>query len=143
MAINKIDRVVLHEDVKQDLNNRATKQELQNAKEELINSMNEVYQGISWKPPVPTFNDLRIEYPDAKDGWKSTTMDTNITYQYDLETDTWFATSINALPLATSDIDGLMASNDKSKLDTIQLNAQKNLTPQQALEQIKTVEWKR
>ncbi|MSU01923.1 hypothetical protein [Tissierella pigra] len=142
MAINKINRVVLHEDIKQELDDKATKQELQSTKEKLENVMNEIYQGIVWKPTVPTFDDLRIRYPNAKDGWKSTVEDTNITYQYDLETDTWFPTSINALPLATSKVDGLLAKEDKTKLDTVELNAQKNLTPQQTLEQIKTVDGK-
>ncbi len=142
MAINKINRVVLHEDVKEELDNKATKQELQSTKEELENAMNETYQGIVWKPTVPTFDDLRIKYPDAKDGWTANVEDTNITYQYDLETNTWFPTSINALPLATSKVDGLMAKEDKIKLDTVEPGAQKNLTPMQMLEQIKTVDGK-
>lgn len=140
MAINKIDRVVLHDDVKQDIDNKATKQELQNVKAELENTMNEIYQGIVWKPTVPTFDDLRTHYPDAKDGWSATVGDTNITYQYDEETDTWFPTSINALPLATSEIDGLMSQEDKTKLDTIEEGAEKNLTAQETLALIKSVD---
>lgn len=140
MAINKIDRVVLHEDIKNDLDNKATKQELNNAVTTLENSINEVYQGITWKPTVSTFDDLRIEYPDAKDGWTANVGDTNVTYQYDYETDTWFPTSINALPLASENVDGLMKKDDKAKLDSIEYDAQKNLTANQMLEQIKTVD---
>lgn len=142
MSINKIDRVVLATEVLKDLDGKATKQELTNAQKNLENTINEVYQGIVWKPTVPTFNDLSIEYAGAEDGWTATVEDTNYTYQYNATDMQWFPTSINALPNATPSVDGLMSIGDKVKLDTIEQGAHVNRTPDELFQVIKTKDGK-
>lgn len=140
MAIDKINRVVLSSEVKNDLDSKATKVELQNLKSEFDNQINEVYSNILRKPSVPTYEDLYTVYPDAKEGWTATVDDTNITYQFDEDTNEWFATSINALPKATSELDGLMTKEDKNKLDSIQPNAEKNKPTSEIFEEIKSMD---
>ena len=140
MAINKINRVVLSTDIKNELDNKATKAELENLKNTLENQINDVYFNIERKEHVATFNDLAIVYPNAKEGWTVTVDNTNITYQYDEDSESWIATSINALPKATNLIDGLMPKEYVAKIDTIEEGAEVNLTASETLELLKTVD---
>lgn len=140
MPINKIDRVVLNESVRESIDEKATKIQVNDLRIELENKINDMYSNLVRKESVPTFNDIRTTYPNPKEGWTVTVDDTNITYQYDEDTDTWIKTSINAIPKASSVDDGLMRKEDKSKLDGIENGAQANRTPQETLADLLTVD---
>lgn len=138
--IDKINRTVLSEEIKSDLDSKATKTELLNVKAELENQINNVVSNLVRKPSVPTYNDLFTTYPNPKEGWTVSVDDTNITYQYDEDSGTWIKTSINAIPKATSELDGLLTKEDKAKLDTIQPYAEPNKTTSQILNELKTID---
>ena len=140
MSISKIDRVVLNPAMKNELDSKVSQSQLQNAITDLENQINNVYSNIVRKITVSTFADLRIQYPNAQEGWTATVDDTNITYQYDADNDVWFATSINAIPKATHLVDGLQAKEDKTKLDTIETGAEVNPSAPELLVLIKTVD---
>lgn len=86
-------------------------------KNETDNKIAAVVTNLEWKEAVNTFVDLATTYPNAEDGWTSNTKDTDITYRYDGAA--WIPISANAIPKATSSIDGLMSKEDKIKSDTL------------------------
>ena len=55
-----------------------------------------------------------------EDGWVINTKDTNYTYRYDEEDNTWIEISANAMPLATEENDGLLSKEDYAYLREIE-----------------------
>lgn len=78
-----------------------------------------IVQSIDWKETVATFGELEATYPNPEEGWTVNVADTNYTYRYDSESSSWIPISANAIPLATSDINGLMSSGDYDSLRTL------------------------
>ena len=70
---------------------------------------------------VDTFASIATTYPNPEDGWTVNVKDTDYTYRY--SGTEWIAISANAIPKATDNVDGLMAKEDKSKLNGIAVNA--------------------
>ena len=86
-------------------------------KNEIDNKFSTLETNIDWKESVSTYDDIAAAYPDPQDGWTVNVKDTDYTYRYNgLE---WVAISANAIPKATSDIDGLMSKEDKIILDNL------------------------
>lgn len=94
----------------------------------LHNEIEAIVQGMDWKEAVPTYSDIATTYPTPQDGWTVNVNDTDITYRY---TGTaWIEVSANAIPNATSTVNGLMSKESYSKLNGIDLSIyQKNNTP--------------
>jgi len=68
MPINKINNVVLHEDLKKTIDDKATKTYVDTMKSEIENSMNDIYSNLVRKESVPTFSDIAISYPNPREG---------------------------------------------------------------------------
>lgn len=83
--------------------------------------------GMDWKASVNTYDDILTTYPNPQDGWTVNVKDTDITYRYDGKS--WVAISANAIPLASSTVDGKMSKGDKVKLDGIATNANNYVHP--------------
>lgn len=101
-------------------------------REEVDNKISQITSGIEWKPSVETFNDLMSTYPDAKDGWTANVRDTDITYRHKGDgtgAESWIAISANAIPMASTQVDGKMSKEDKAKLDGIQSGANNYIHP--------------
>ena len=84
-------------------------------KTEVDNKFSTLETNIDWKESVGTFSDIATAYPNPDDGWTVNVKDTDYTYRY--SGTEWIAISANAIPKATGSVDGLMAKEDKSKLD--------------------------
>lgn len=76
------------------------------SKTEIDNKFAAFENQIDWKESVPTFSDIAKTYPSPKNGWTVNVIDDNITYRFNGKE--WIATSTNAIPKATSSVDGLM-----------------------------------
>ena len=90
-------------------------------KTEVDNKFSTLETNIDWKESVDTFTSIDTTYPDPEDGWTVNVKDTDYTYRY--SGTEWIAISANAIPKATDSVDGLMAKEDKSKLNGIAANA--------------------
>ena len=90
-------------------------------KTEIDNKFSTLETNIDWKESVDTFSDIATVYPEPDDGWTVNVKDTDYTYRFDGTA--WIAISANAVPKATGNLDGLMAKEDKSKLDGIAAGA--------------------
>ena len=90
-------------------------------KAEIDNKFAMIEFNNDWKEAVQTYDDLAITYPDPYAGWTVNVLDSGITYRFDGEE--WVGISANAIPLATHELDGLMSKEDKTKLDTVEENA--------------------
>lgn len=101
-------------------NNRYTKSEVNN----LVSSGT---TGLDWKQSVNSYSDIETNYPNPEDGWTVNVKDTDITYRYDGSK--WIEISANAIPIATSSVDGKMSASDKTKLDGIATGANKYTHP--------------
>lgn len=75
-----------------------------------------VIQNIDWKESVDSFADIQIIYPTPDDGWTVNVKDTNYTYRYDSETQSWIVISANAIPNASNTVNGLLVSADYTAL---------------------------
>ena len=139
--INKINRVVISEDILFDIDDKVKSSELQNALTIVNNRIEEINSnlGVVDKPPVATYDDIATIYPDPQQGWRVKTEDNGYTYQYD-ENNGWYLVTLFPVPEASEQEDGLLSKEDKAKLNTIETGAQKNLTPQETLDNIKTVD---
>ena len=82
---------------------------------EIDNKLATMEMNIDWKESVATFADIATTYPDPQDGWTVNVNDTDYTYRFNGTK--WIAVSANAIPKATSQVDGLMAKEDKTNLD--------------------------
>lgn len=92
---------------------------------EVDNLLSQLETNIDWKEAVNTYNDIATTYPNPQDGWTVNVKDTDYTYRYNGTE--WVAISANAIPLATHSVNGLMSATDKTKLDSIEPLAQKNV----------------
>lgn len=99
----------------------ATRLDNMYTKSEVDNKFSSLETSTVWKPPVNTYADIAITYSNPSDGWTVNVNDTDYTYRYDGTK--WILISANAIPNATSDVNGLMTSSDKIKLDGIAENA--------------------
>lgn len=90
-------------------------------KNEVDNMFSTLETNIDWKESVDTYANIAVTYPNPQDGWTVNVKDTDYTYRY--SGTAWVAISANAIPKATSGIDGLMAKEDKAKLDGVAANA--------------------
>lgn len=90
-------------------------------KAEVDNKLSTLETNIDWKESVATFASIATTYPNPQDGWTVNVKDTDYTYRY--SGTGWIAISANAIPKATGSVDGLMAKEDKIKLDTVAANA--------------------
>ncbi|APF23401.1 hypothetical protein [Clostridium butyricum] len=86
-------------------------------KAEIDNKISQVVSNMDWKESVATYADIATTYPNPQDGWTVNVKDTDITYRWDGSK--WISISANAIPLATSSVDGKMSKTDKSFLDTV------------------------
>lgn len=90
-------------------------------KAEVDNKLSTLETNIDWKESVNSFSDIATTYPNPVDGWTVNVKDTDYTYRYNGSQ--WIAISANAIPKATTSVDGLMAKEDKTKLDGIAVGA--------------------
>lgn len=90
-------------------------------KTEVDNKLSALETNIDWKESVATFIAIATTYPNPEDGWTVNVKDTDYTYRY--SGTEWVAISANAIPKATGSVDGLMAKEDKSKLDGVAMGA--------------------
>ncbi len=84
---------------------------------EIDNKFSSLETNIDWKESVGTYNDIATAYPDPQDGWTVNVQDTDYTYRYN-GTD-WIAISANAIPKATSSVDGLFSKEDYVKFESM------------------------
>ncbi len=104
-----------------DAHGYATRLDNMYTKNEVDNKLSTLETNIDWKESVETYDDIITTYPEPIDGWTVNVKDTDCTYRYNGTE--WIIISANAIPKATSTIDGLMSSSDKTKLDGIDENA--------------------
>lgn len=90
-------------------------------KTEMDNKLSVLETNIDWKEAVDTYASIATIYPSPQDGWTVNVKDTDYTYRYSGAA--WVAISANAIPKATGSLDGLMAKEDKTKLDGVAANA--------------------
>jgi len=90
-------------------------------KTEVDNKLALLETNIDWKEAVDTFASIATTYPNPQDGWTVNVKDTDYTYRY--SGTEWIAISANAIPKATASLDGLMAKEDKTKLNGVAVNA--------------------
>lgn len=69
----------------------------------------------AWLPPCASLEAIKQKYPDPDLSAVCTAMDTGIIYEY-TGNGNWIPVSINAIPLASSDNDGLMSSKNYDQL---------------------------
>lgn len=84
-------------------------------KAEVDNKLASLETKIDWKESVATFEDIASTYSNPVDGWTVNVKDTDYTYRYNGTE--WVVISANAIPKATSQVDGLMAKEDKTNLE--------------------------
>lgn len=84
-------------------------------KNEVDNKLAALETNIDWKESVGTFSDIAAAYPNPQDGWTVNVKDTDYTYRYNGSA--WVTISANAIPKATSTVDGLLSKEDKTNLD--------------------------
>lgn len=84
-------------------------------KTETDNAISQVVSSLEWKPALDSFDFIEATYPTPIDGWTVNVQDTDITYRF--SGTAWIAISANAIPLATSSVDGKMSKEDKAKMD--------------------------
>ena len=86
-------------------------------KAEVDNKLASLETKIDWKESVATFEDIASTYPNPVDGWTVNVKDTDYTYRYNGTE--WVVISANAIPKATTSVDGLLSKEDKVKLDDV------------------------
>lgn len=94
-------------------------------KSETDNLISSLESGIDWKEAVATFNDIATTYPNPQDGWTVNVKDTDYTYRYNGSS--WVAISANAIPQATTSVNGLMTTTQVTKLNGIATGAEVNV----------------
>ncbi|NRT90950.1 hypothetical protein [Clostridium beijerinckii] len=91
-------------------------------KNEVDNKISQVVSNMDWKESVGTYVDIATTYPTPNDGWTVNVKDTDITYRY--SGSAWIPISANAIPLASSSVDGKMSKQDK--IDHDDMNSKKH-----------------
>jgi hypothetical protein len=86
-------------------------------KAEVDNKLASLETKIDWKESVATFEDIASTYLNPVDGWTVNVKDTDYTYRY--SGTEWVVISANAIPKATTSVDGLLSKEDKVKLDDV------------------------
>ena len=86
------------------------------SKTEVDNKLSAIETNIDWKESVNTFTDIAITYPNPVDGWTVNVKDTDYTYRY--SGTEWITISANAIPKATTSVDGLMPKELVTQLET-------------------------
>ena len=94
-------------------------------KSEVDNMLSTIETNIDWKEAVATYADIATTYPNPQDGWTVNVKDTDYTYRYNGTA--WVAISANAIPEATTSVNGLMTTTQVSKLDGIESGAEANV----------------
>lgn len=84
-------------------------------KNEIDNKFSTLETNIDWKESVATYSDIAKTYPNPTDGWTVNVKDTDYTYRYNGTG--WVAISANAIPKATTSVDGLLSKTDKAHYD--------------------------
>lgn len=84
-------------------------------KNEIDNKFSTLETNIDWKESVATYSDIAKTYPNPADGWTANVKDTDYTYRYNGTG--WVAISANAIPKATTSVDGLLSKTDKAHYD--------------------------
>lgn len=84
-------------------------------KNEIDNKFSTLETNINWKESVATYSDIAKTYPNPADGWTVNVKDTDYTYRYNGTG--WVAISANAIPKATTSVDGLLSKTDKAHYD--------------------------
>lgn len=84
-------------------------------KNEIDNKFSTLETNIDWKESVATYSDIAKTYPNPADGWTVNVKDTDYTYRYN--STGWVAISANAIPKATTSVDGLLSKTDKAHYD--------------------------
>lgn len=84
-------------------------------KNEIDNKFSTLETNIDWKESVATYSDIAKTYPNPADGWTVNVKDTDYTYRYNGTG--WVAISANAIPKATTSVDGLLSKTDKAHYD--------------------------
>lgn len=83
---------------------------------EVDNKFSQFETNIDWKEAVATYNDIATTYPNPQDGWTVNVNDTDYTYRYNGTA--WVAISANAIPNATTSVNGLMTTTQVSALNS-------------------------
>lgn len=94
---------------------------------EVDSKIQAIKSGMEWKESVATVADLSKTYPTPSKGWTVNVDEDNNTYRYDGSK--WVAISANAIPLASTAVDGKMSKEDKAKLDGIEAGANNYVLP--------------
>lgn len=94
-------------------------------KSEVDNKISTLETNIDWKEAVATYDDIATTYPNPVDGWTVNVKDTDYTYRYNGST--WVAISANAIPQATTSVNGLMTTTQVTKLNGIATGAEVNV----------------
>lgn len=84
-------------------------------KNEIDNKFSTLETNINWKESVAMYSDIAKTYPNPADGWTVNVKDTDYTYRYNGTG--WVAISANAIPKATTSVDGLLSKTDKAHYD--------------------------
>lgn len=84
-------------------------------KNEIDNKFSTLETNIDWKESVATYSDIAKTYPNPADGWTVNVKGTDYTYRYNGTG--WVAISANAIPKATTSVDGLLSKTDKAHYD--------------------------
>lgn len=84
-------------------------------KNEIDNKFSTLETNIDWKESVATYSDIAKTYPNPAGGWTVNVKDTDYTYRYNGTG--WVAISANAIPKATTSVDGLLSKTDKAHYD--------------------------
>lgn len=92
---------------------------------EIDNKLAAIESGLDWKEAVATYADISTAYPNPVDGWTVNVKDTDYTYRFN-GTD-WITISANAIPNATTTVNGLMTTTQVNKLENIEDEAQVNV----------------
>lgn len=94
-------------------------------KDTVEQKLSQLETNIDWKEAVNTYNDIATTYPNPQDGWTVNVKDTDYTYRYDGTN--WVAISANAIPNATTSVNGLMTTTQVTKLNGIAEGAEVNV----------------
>ena len=98
-----------------------TDQRIKAAKDEVNNKINEMEKGRVWKPSVDNFAAIATTYPEPQDTWTVITRDDNKMWIYDAQQSKWIDLGSSVIhDKATPAKDGLMAKEDKKKLDDLE-----------------------
>ena len=98
-----------------------TDQRIKAAKDEVTNKINEMEKGRVWKPSVDNFAAIATTYPEPQDTWTVITRDDNKMWIYDSQQSKWIDLGSSVIhDKATPEKDGLMAKEDKKKLDDLE-----------------------